>query len=150
MVNMGLWALWTTSLAFFSSCVHGRLNGIDVSEYQLTVDWPGVASRGNKFVYIKATEGTTILNTYFSHQYTGASTSGLIRGAYHFAQPASSSGAAQARYFLAHGGGWSADGRTLPGAVDLEPNPNGPECYGLTQAAMVAWIHDFSNTCHAA
>ena len=47
-------------------------------------------------------------------------TSGIIRGPYHFARPGSSSGAAQARHFLAHGGKWSGDGRTLPGAVDLE------------------------------
>jgi len=35
---------------------------------------------------------------------------GLTRGAYHFARPGSSSGAAQADYFLAHGGRWSGDG----------------------------------------
>lgn len=49
-------------------------------------------------------------NPDFSKQYTGATNEGLIRGGYHFARPGSSSGAAQANYFLAHGGGWSADG----------------------------------------
>jgi GH25 family lysozyme M1 (1,4-beta-N-acetylmuramidase) len=56
----------------------------------------------------------------FNKQYTGATNVGLIRGGYHFARPGVSSGAAQANFFIAHGGGWSGDGRTLPGALDLE------------------------------
>ena len=40
----------------------------------------------------------------FSSQYTGATDAGLIRGAYHFANPAGASGATQATYFLQHGG----------------------------------------------
>ena len=59
-------------------------------------------------------------NTCFSSQYTGAAKAGLIRGAYHFARPDSSSGAAQAKYFASNGGGWTSDGITLPGALDIE------------------------------
>ena len=73
-------------------------------------------------------------------QYDGTYQAGLIRGAYHFALPNDSSGAAQASYFVANGGGWIADGRTLPGASDIEYNPYGAECYGLSQGAMVSWI----------
>ncbi|KAF9342360.1 hypothetical protein BGX26_007698, partial [Mortierella sp. AD094] len=93
-----------------------------------------------------ATENNNYVNPEFSSQYTGATNAGLIRGAYHFAHPNGPSGAIQANYFIAHGGGWSGDGRTLPGAVDLEYGPNGDACWGLSQAAMVNWIHDFSNT----
>ena len=62
-------------------------------------------------------------------------------------------------------GGWSADGITLPGALDIEckhaslvklpslrcniDNDDGAECYGLSASAMVSWIQDFSNTYHA-
>jgi len=120
--------------------------GIDVSGYQPNVNWNAVKASGVTFAYIKATEGTSYINPSFSSQYIGATNAGLIRGGYHFAQPASSSGAAQANYFLAHGGGWSADGRTLPGALDIEYNPSGATCYGLSASAMVAWIQDFSNT----
>ena len=60
------------------------------------------------------------LDPNFSANYVGATNAGLIRGAYHFAHPDSSSGATQAKYFLAHGGGWSSDGITLPGALDIE------------------------------
>lgn len=59
-------------------------------------------------------------NPYFSSQYTGATNVGIIRGSYHFARPDISSGAAQARFFLANGGVWTADGQTLPGALDME------------------------------
>ncbi|KAJ8693935.1 hypothetical protein PTI98_008876 [Pleurotus ostreatus] len=124
--------------------------GIDVSGFQPSVNWNTVKANGVSFAFIKATEGTTFISSSFSSQYVGATNAGFIRGAYHFAHPDSSSGAAQANFFLAHGGGWSPDGITLPGALDIEYNPNGAECYGLSAAAMVAWIHDFSNTYHAA
>jgi GH25 family lysozyme M1 (1,4-beta-N-acetylmuramidase) len=56
----------------------------------------------------------------FSDNYIGATKVGLIRGAYHFGRPDTSSGAAQANFFVAHGGGWSRDGITLPGVLDIE------------------------------
>jgi GH25 family lysozyme M1 (1,4-beta-N-acetylmuramidase) len=90
-----------------------------------------------------------VSNTLFAAQYDGAYGAGLIRGAYHFALPDVSGGAAQASYFATHGGGWSADGRTLPGALDIETNPYGTRCYGLSPGAMVAWIADFIRTYHA-
>ncbi|KAJ6487716.1 glycoside hydrolase family 25 protein [Mycena sanguinolenta] len=124
--------------------------GIDVSHFQGTVNWASVKAAGVSFVYIKATEGTTFEDPNFSANYESATTAGLIRGGYHFAHPDSSSGAAQAKYFLAHGGGWSGDGITLPGALDIEYNPSGAECYGLSASAMVSWISDFSSTYHAA
>ncbi|KAF9443068.1 glycoside hydrolase family 25 protein [Macrolepiota fuliginosa MF-IS2] len=123
--------------------------GIDVSSYQPNVNWAKVKSSGVSFAFIKATEGTTYKSSTFSSQYTGATKAGLIRGAYHFARPSSSSGAAQAKYFLAHGGGWSADGITLPGVLDIEYGPSGHTCYDKSHSAMVAWIKDFSNTYHA-
>jgi len=120
--------------------------GLDVSDFQPSINWSAVASAGAQFAYIKATQGTDIVNADFASQYDGAYQAGLIRGAYHFAQPNESSGAAQASYFVANGGGWSADGHTLPGALDIEANPYGPECYGLSQSAMVSWIASFDDT----
>ena len=37
-----------------------------------------------------------------------------------------------------------ADGTTLPPMLDIEYNPYGGPCYGLTPTAMTAWIKDFS------
>ncbi|MFJ9458527.1 lysozyme [Kitasatospora sp. NPDC101447] len=122
--------------------------GLDVASYQGNVGWSSVAANGAKFAYVKATEGTGYTNPYFAQQYNGSYNAGLIRGAYHFALPNSSSGATQATYFVNHGGGWSADGKTLPPALDIEYNPYGATCYGLSQSAMVNWIRDFSTTVH--
>lgn len=120
--------------------------GLDVSSYQGNVNWSTAAADGARFAYVKATEGTGYTNPYFAQQYNGSYNAGLIRGAYHFALPNASSGATQAGYFVGHGGGWSADGKTLPPALDIEYNPYGATCYGLSQSAMVSWIHDFGNT----
>jgi GH25 family lysozyme M1 (1,4-beta-N-acetylmuramidase) len=121
-----------------------RLPGIDVSAYQGNINWASVAPAID-FVYAKATEGTYYTNPDFSNQYTGPYNQGLIRGAYHFAIPNNSTGAVQADYFVSHGGRWSSDGKTLPGALDIEYNPYGSTCYGLTQSQMTAWIWDFVN-----
>ncbi|KZS96370.1 glycoside hydrolase family 25 protein [Sistotremastrum niveocremeum HHB9708] len=118
--------------------------GIDVSSNQGPVNWSKVKSNGISFAYVKATEGTSYTNPDFAQQYVGAYDQKIIRGAYHFARPGSSSGAAQAKYFTDHGGKWSADGLTLPGAVDLEAG-----CSGLSHAAMVSWIKSFSDEYHS-
>lgn len=120
--------------------------GIDVSHYQGDIDWSAVAGDGVEFTYIKATEGTTYTDPKFASNYDGSRAAGLIRGAYHFALPDRSSGAAQARFFVNNGGGWRADGQTLPPALDIEFNPYGPKCYGLSPQEMRAWIADFSST----
>jgi GH25 family lysozyme M1 (1,4-beta-N-acetylmuramidase) len=120
--------------------------GLDVSDHQHVVDWTAVASQGAQFAYVKATEGTGFVSPDFTSQYDGAYQAGLLRGAYHFALPNQSTGAAQASYFVANGGGWTGDGRTLPGALDIEYNPYGAECYGLSQSAMVSWIAGFADT----
>jgi GH25 family lysozyme M1 (1,4-beta-N-acetylmuramidase) len=120
--------------------------GIDVSSHQPNINWNSVKSNGISFVYIKATEGINYKNPEFSSQYIGSTNVGLIRGAYHFAHPDVSSGVTQANYFLANGGGWSDDGITLPGALDIEYNPNGSKCYDMSPSDIVLWIKDFSNT----
>ncbi|WP_291410830.1 lysozyme [Actinophytocola sp.] len=126
--------------------IQASVAGIDVSGWQGNVDWAYWWGQGKRFVWVKATEGTGYTNPYFNQQYNGSYNQGFIRGAYHFALPNQSSGATQANYFSSHGGGWSGDGKTLPGAMDMEYNPYGATCYGLSKAAMTNWIRDFSNT----
>ena len=106
--------------------------GQDVSGHQGNVNWSAQWSAGSRFAYVKATEGTYYTNPYFAQQYNGSYNVGMIRGSYHFARPDTTSGATQANYFVDHGGGWSRDGRTLPGALDIEYNPYGATCYGLS------------------
>ncbi|MGW8883982.1 lysozyme [Streptomyces sp. NPDC055749] len=123
-----------------------QTEGVDVSSHQGNVAWSTLWNSGVKWAYAKATEGTYYKNPYFAQQYNGSYNVGMIRGAYHFATPDTTSGATQANYFVDNGGGWSADGRTLPGVLDIEWNPYGAQCYGKTQAGMVSWIRDFVNT----
>jgi GH25 family lysozyme M1 (1,4-beta-N-acetylmuramidase) len=115
--------------------------GIDVSHYQGSINWSSVKSAGIQFAYIKATEGTTYKDPNFNANYLNAYNANVIRGAYHFARPDLSTGAAQATYFAGNGGAWSRDNLTLPGMLDLEGG-----CYGKTAAAMQSWILDFYNT----
>jgi GH25 family lysozyme M1 (1,4-beta-N-acetylmuramidase) len=119
-------------------------SGIDISAYQGNINWSNVCPYVG-FVYAKATEGTYYTNPDFYNQYEGPYYCGVIRGAYHFANPSNSQGNTQADYFLAHGGGWSGDGLTLPGALDIEYNPYGSECYNLTQGQMQNWLWNFVN-----
>ena len=129
--------------AFAQSALPSGVQGLDVSAWQTLTpsSWSTIYAQGGRFAYTKATEGTDYYSSQFVEQFDDSAQAGLMHGAYHFAQPAESSGAAQARFFVAHGGGWSADGHTLPPMLDLEGG-----CYGLSQAAMVSWIMDYSNT----
>ncbi|MFC0358591.1 MULTISPECIES: GH25 family lysozyme [Kytococcus] len=117
--------------------------GVDTSGHTTIEDWQWFTDHSAQFVWIKATEGTYLATDSFSDQWKGATEQGMLRGSYHFANPEVSSGRQQAEYFVAHRGGWSPDGRTLPGALDMEYNPYGPVCYGKSQAEMAAWARDF-------
>src|SRR3954451_16873982 len=123
--------------------------GFDVGAAQTNVDWKGAAANGAQFVWISATEGTYYQNPNFGKQSAGARAAGLIVGAAHFANPSSSDGASQANYFVDHGGAWAGDGTTLPGALDIEYNPYGAACYGLSASGMTSWLHAFTATYRA-
>lgn len=112
--------------------------GFDVSDYQPNVDMASAYSGGLRFVYIKATQGTDYTSPSFSSQYTDATNAGFIRGGYHYAD-GTGDGSQEANYFLSNGGGWTSDGITLPGMLDLEGD-----------CISVDWIQTFSNTYHAA
>lgn len=123
--------------------------GMDVSGWQPNVNWANEYAKGARFAYVKASEGSYFTSNKFSSQYLGADRVGMLRGAYHFAIPSLTGGAEQARFFVANGGGWSPDGRTLPGLLDIEYNPYpqlGDMCFNMSPAQMNAWITDFTET----
>ncbi|MFI6928766.1 lysozyme [Streptomyces sp. NPDC050287] len=135
------------TLAETPASAAGLPKGHDVSSHQKNVDWQQSKARGARFVYVKATESHTYRSPYFGQQYNGARSAGIIRGAYHFALPDKSSGRTQAAYFVRNGGAWTADGWTLPPALDIEYNPYDKKhkCYGLSKPKMVSWIKSFSD-----
>ena len=60
------------------------INGIDVSHFQGTVDWPAVKAAGKLFAFAKATDGITYTDPEFQTNWQGMKAAGLLRGAYHF------------------------------------------------------------------
>ena len=122
--------------------------GMDVSGWQPNVNWSSEYNKGARFAYVKATEGLSYKSPVFSSQYNGAANVGMVRGAYHFALPSLSDGATQARFFVANGGGWSADGKTLPGLLDFEWNPYsslGNTCYNMNSIQLKNWVASFAD-----
>ncbi|MFE4197830.1 GH25 family lysozyme [Paenarthrobacter sp. NPDC056912] len=135
------------------------IQGQDVSAHQGNVNWQSQWNQGSRWAYVKATEGNYYLNENYTQQYNGSRNVGMVRGAYHFAIPNWSSGADQARYFVANGGSWTADGYTLPPVLDIEYNPYvgrtingfyfGNTCYDMSKAQLGQWAADFGNTVKA-
>lgn len=93
-----------------------EVKGIDVSHYQGEIDWAAVAHDGIAFAFIKATEGTTVVDERFATNWAGAGKADVARGAYHFFRP-TLSGADQARHFLSHVTYRPGD---MPPVLDLE------------------------------
>jgi GH25 family lysozyme M1 (1,4-beta-N-acetylmuramidase) len=121
--------------------------GIDVADYQhpggAAINWSQVVAAGYKFAFIKATEGDYYANPYYASDLAEAKAAGLYATGYHFAIPNVSDGASQADYAVTNGG-YTPDGRTLPLALDIEYNPYGAECYGMSPGQMVSWISAFT------
>lgn len=90
--------------------------GIDLSHHNGAVDWPRLSTAGLSFVYLKATEGESHVDTQFQANWQSALRHHWQTGAYHF-------------YLLCQDGGRQAvnfirqvevRSDTLPPAVDLE------------------------------
>lgn len=115
-----------------------RIYGIDISRYQhgrghhyYPINWKRlrITSLGNgkrvagnvdyavSFIYIKATEGRSVYNKYYSADLRQARSHDIPAGSYHFFSP-SSTGAQQAAYFLKMARVAKGD---LPPVLDLEP-----------------------------
>ncbi len=122
----------------------GAIDGIDVSRWQhpngAAIDWNAVRQSGQRFVFIKATEGPTATqapytNPYFAGDWDASERAGLLRGAYHYAQPSLEGGSPerQARDFVAVTG-------SMQGPHDLPPVLDVEATNGLSPAQMAAWI----------
>ena len=68
------------------------IRGIDVSHHQGEIDWDElrhaeIGSEPVSFIFIKATEGKSIIDENFKSNFSQAKENGLIRGAYHYYHP---------------------------------------------------------------
>ena len=119
------------------------IDGPDVSSYQhpygAKINWRRVARNNKDFAIVKATEGGWYKNPWFHGDYNGARDAGLVRGSYHFAEPAYpivATARRQARFYVAHLGNVRTHS-TLPPALDLESTG------GLTRGALITWAQTF-------
>lgn len=61
-----------------------EIKGIDVSEYQGTIDWKKIENQGINFAFIKATEGSKSKDNCFDFNYKEIKNTNLLLGIYHF------------------------------------------------------------------
>jgi lysozyme len=62
-------------------------SGIDVSYYQGDITWSRVHRAGVKFAFIRVSDGSTILDSKFAANWSGARQARVLRGAYQFFRP---------------------------------------------------------------
>lgn len=75
------------------------IRGVDVSYYQGEIDWQILAKENIDFAFIKATEGSSHIDTKFAENWEQAGKTELKRSAYHFFS-FESSGEAQGEHFI--------------------------------------------------
>lgn len=92
------------------------VRGVDVSHYQGEIDWSLLAGQDISFAYIKATEGSTHLDTKFAYNWEVARQTALKTGAYHFFS-FDSPGITQAEHFKRN---VLPEEGMLPPVVDVE------------------------------
>lgn len=93
-----------------------RSKGIDVSEFQGTINWTKVKAAGKDFAFIRVSDGTGHADTKFGTNWSQAKSAGLLRGAYQFMR-ASDDANAQANLLLSKLGN---DIGELPATLDVE------------------------------
>jgi lysozyme len=146
-----------------------RVYGIDISRYQheigrkrYAIDWSklritnlGASNAGRirgtqdypvSFVYIKATQGTTVTSRYYSADAAACRRRGIPVGAYHFFST-TSDGLAQARHFIRTAGYHRGD---LPPVLDVEPGDAEIQRMGGTTALfreVTAWLRYVRRAC---
>lgn len=61
--------------------------GIDVSYHQERIDWKRVRWAGVAFAFVRISDGTTVIDSRFTDNWTGAKANGILRGAYQYFRP---------------------------------------------------------------
>ena len=102
-----------------------EVRGIDISRYQENIDWEqlrnaSVNGQPVRFAFIKATEGTNLIDPSFNENFYQAKQNGILRGAYHFFNPQTDA-RQQARFFLRQ---VHLEAGDLPPVLDVEKRGN--------------------------
>ena len=117
----------------------GKAIGLDVSEFQGTIDWTLVETIEEKhpleFVFIRATAGNDRVDGRFEENWLGAKERKIIRGAYHYYRPNENS-LEQAQLFIKTVQLKKGD---LPPVLDIEKLPKGQSLDSL-KIGLRRWL----------
>jgi GH25 family lysozyme M1 (1,4-beta-N-acetylmuramidase) len=118
-----------------------RIDGADISHHQNgTLDYARAKRAGVKWLYHKATEGTSFRDPNYQRRRGETKAAGLRFGAYHFARPERGDAVAEARAFLAFAQPRPGD---LAPCLDLEVAPPGVDLRAWA-AAFIAEVRRVS------
>ncbi|MEY3052081.1 MAG: hypothetical protein RLY31_1866 [Bacteroidota bacterium] len=141
-MTMGRYILFFTALSVVTvACgleTHRKqgfsVHGIDVSHYQRHIDWDRVAEQDIRFVFVKASEGETLRDSFFDRNWRAAKSAGIRRGAYHFFRPSAAADRQAANFMGTHD---PSEG-DLPPVLDVEVT-DGVDAERLRQG-MARWL----------
>lgn len=119
----------------------------DVSDYQGTVNWTQVIASGRAGGICKATEGNNFTAKTFVGNWVTLKALNARRGAYHFARPDQSSGAAQASRFLSVVQSWQPGDLLI---LDLEAGGGNLSAWALDWlrtveklSGLTPWLYSY-------
>ena len=116
------------------------VDGLDVSHWQGTIDWPKVAEAGYVFTFAKGTEGVYWTDRKFHENLINGVDAGVMMGIYHFARPDLGNKASdEANYFLDEVGDYLKSGYLRP-VLDLEVGAS------MGKTALTAWAMEWMET----
>src|SRR5665647_483511 len=72
--------------SYMQTKANTNLQGIDVSHWNGSINWPQVKNSGIAFAYIKASDGNDSIDPLFSTNVESARATNLPIGAYHYAR----------------------------------------------------------------
>jgi GH25 family lysozyme M1 (1,4-beta-N-acetylmuramidase) len=129
-----------------SRVLMARVLGLDVSQFQGTIDWNAVAANGKQFVFMRASRTNLSKDPTFDANAAGAKGAGLLVGPYHFVLPNNVSDAGplvdplqDADKFFAAAGSIMTTGY-LPPVIDVEAAGA-----ALGKPGLSNWVNTFSD-----
>jgi lysozyme len=110
-----------------------RLEGLDVSVWQGTINWSSVKAAGKKFAMVRASAGSLTSDTQYAANRAGAKSAGIPISAYHYANPDTATNDAlnEANWFLQN---------ATPTHGDLIPALDVEVTNGLSVSQMQTWV----------
>ena len=135
-------AIFTSSVTDNADAPKGyTVHGIDVSHHQGSINWELLRNSASIdgypviFAFIKATEGSDIVDSQFKKNFEGARKYGIMRGAYHFYRTTTSA-KQQAEHFIRNVELQPGD---LPPVLDVEIRPQGISAEDFRQG-ILEWL----------